>query len=113
MTIFLISAMTMVATTWFAGWWGVPLAALVLGVMGRERRGIAWLTSLAAMVAWGALLLLDATSGRFGALATAIGGVMRVPGAVVIVVTLMFAALLAWSAAAIGAEVGRALRRGR
>ena len=113
MTIFLISAMSIVATTWFMGWWGVPLAALVCGVVGRKRPGIAWLTSLAAIVAWSALLLLDVTSGRFGALATAIGGVMRLPSAVVIVVTLLFAALLAWSAAVLGAEIGRALRRGR
>ena len=113
MTLFLTSAMTIVATTWFMGWWGVPLAALILGVMGWARRGIAWMTSLAAIVAWAALLLLDVTSGRFGALATAIAGVLRVPSAVVVVVTLLFAALLAWSAAALGAEIGRALRRGR
>jgi hypothetical protein len=71
------------------------------------------MTALSAIVAWAALLLFDATSGRFGALASAVGGVMRVPAVAVIVVTLLFAALLAWSAAAIGAEVGRALRRGR
>jgi hypothetical protein len=111
MTIFLIAAMSFVAMTWMTGWWGVPLAAFVIGALSLGRRGIAWLTSLAAIVAWAALLLLDTTSGRFGALSTAVAGVMRVPAAAVIVVTLLFAALLAWSAAVVGSELARALRR--
>jgi hypothetical protein len=34
-----------------------------------------------------------------------------VPGALLLAVTLLFAALLAWSAAVIGAELGRFARR--
>jgi hypothetical protein len=108
---FLITTLAIAAATWLAGWWGVVLAALVVGAVHRRRPGIAWLTALAAIVAWGALLLVDAARGRFGALAAAIGGVMRVPAAAVVVVTLLFAALLAWSSAAVGSEVGRRLRR--
>jgi len=113
MIVFLVAALAMVGSTCLAGWWGVPLAAFLIGALSLQRRGIAWLTALAAIVAWAALLLFDATSGRFGVLATAIGGVMRVPAAAVIVVTLLFAALLAWSATVVGSELARALRRER
>jgi len=113
MTIFLASAMASVATTWLAGWWGVAVVALIVGAIAWEHRGITWSTALSAIFAWAMLLLFDATSGRFGALATALGGVMRVPAAVVVAVTLLFAALLAWSSAVVGTEIGRALRRGR
>jgi hypothetical protein len=111
MIFFLISTIAIAATTWLAGWWGVVIAALVVGAGQWQRPGIAWLTALAAIVAWGALLLIDAARGRFGALAAVIGGVMRVPSAAVVVVTLLFAALLAWSSAVVGSEAGRRLRR--
>ena len=110
MLIFVISTIAIVATTWVAGWWGVVLVALVVGATQWRRRGVAWTTALAAMVAWAALLAFDATSGRFGVLASAISGVMKVPAAVVVVVSLLFAALLAWSAAVVGSELGRAMR---
>jgi hypothetical protein len=45
------------------------------------------------------------------ALVAALGGLLKIPGALLIVVTLLFAALLAWSAAVIGAELGRFVRR--
>ncbi|HEV7993224.1 MAG TPA: hypothetical protein VGP25_15480 [Gemmatimonadaceae bacterium] len=111
MIIFLVASIAIAAMTWIAGWWGVVLAALVVGMVQRRRRGIAWIAALSAIIAWGALLLFDATSGRFGALAAVLGGVMRVPAAAVVVVTLLFAALLAWSAAVVGSEIGRAARR--
>jgi hypothetical protein len=112
MLIVLVAALAIAATTWALGWWGVVLAALLVGAVQWRRKGIAWLAALAALVAWGALLLLDATSGRFGALGSAIGGVMRVPAPAVMAVTLLFAALLGWSAAVVGSEVGRVAQRG-
>ncbi|MEO8563268.1 MAG: hypothetical protein ABI601_14385 [bacterium] len=111
MIVFLVATLAIAAMTWVAGWWGVVLVALVVGAVQWRRRGIGWTTALAAIVAWGALLLADAAKGRFGALASAIGGVMRVPAAALVVVTLLFAALLAWSAAVVGSEATRALRR--
>jgi hypothetical protein len=108
--ILLIASLAIVATTWLAGWWGVALVALVIGMVRSQQRGIAWIVALAAIVAWSALLLVDATSGRFGALASAIGGVMRVPAAALVVVTLLFAALLGWSGTVVGSEIGRLMR---
>jgi hypothetical protein len=112
MLIALIAAVAMAATTWVVGWWGVALAAFVVGALQWQRRGIAWLAALAAVVAWSALLLMDVMGGRFGALASAIAGVMRVPAAAIVVVTLLFAALLGWSAGVVGSEVGQVVRRG-
>jgi hypothetical protein len=38
---------------------------------------------------------------------------MRLPPALLVIVTLLFGALLAWSAAVIGSEIGRLARRER
>ena len=107
-----IVAAILVASTWFAGWWGVPLIAVVAGVVLCRRRGIAGLVALAAVIAWSVLILADGTGGRFGALADVVGRTLTVPAAALLAVTLLFAALLAWSAAALGVEIGRLTRRG-
>ena len=107
-----IVATVVAALTWFVGWWGVPLVAAVAGALLWRRRGIAWLVALAAVIAWSVLILVDGTSRRFGVLAGVVGGTLRLPASALLTVTLLFAALLAWSAATLGAEVGRASRRG-
>jgi len=109
--VFLSCALAIAATTWIVGWWGVAVVGLVAGALLWRRRAIVWSIALAASVAWGALLLLDASSARFGALASSLAGVMRVPAPAIVIVTLLFAALLAWSAAVIGSEMGRVSRR--
>jgi hypothetical protein len=109
----LVTALAVAALTWAVGWWGVVLAALLAGAVLWRRRGVAWLVALAAIVAWGALILANAVGGRFPTLASSIGGVMRVPPALLVIVTLLFGALLAWSAAVLGSEIGRATRSTR
>jgi hypothetical protein len=103
----LVTALAIAALTWAVGWWGVVIVALLSGAMLWRRRGVAWLVALAAIVAWGALILTNAVGGRFATLASSIGGVMRVPPALLLVVTMLFGALLAWSAAVLGSEIGR------
>jgi hypothetical protein len=98
--------------TWIVGWWGVPLVAVVAGAILCRRRGITGLTALAAIVAWSVLILVDGASGRFGVLAGVVGGTMGIPAGALLIVTLLFAALLAWSAATVGAEIGRLRRSG-
>jgi hypothetical protein len=100
------------ALTWIAGWWGVPLVAAVTGALFWTRRGITGLVAFAAVIAWSALILVDGLGQRFGALAGVVGATLRVPAGALLAVTLLFAALLAWSAATIGAEIGRMTRRG-
>ena len=111
--VLLLAALIVALLTWMLGWWGVVIAALAIGAAQSSRRGIAWMTALAAIVAWAALLLVNAASGRFAALASTIAGVMRIPAAALLVVTLLFAGLLAWSAAVVGSEIASLVRSRR
>lgn len=95
--------------TWFIGWLAVPLVALVAGAWRRE----IWPVTLAAVLAWSALLVADAAGGRFGALATSVGGVIGVPAIGPVILTLVFAALLAASAATVGGFIGTAVMSSR
>jgi hypothetical protein len=95
-------ALLIALATWYLGWLSVPVIALLHGLWRRE----VWPPTLAAVLAWSALLALDALGGRFGALATSVGGVIGVPAAGPVIVTIVFAALLAASAATLGTFVG-------
>ena len=109
----LATALGVALLTWSLGWWGVVVAALVAGVVLWRRRGAAWLVALATITAWGALILVNSVGGRFATLASSIAGVMRVPPALLVIVTLLFGALLAWSSAVVGSEIGRLARGDR
>ena len=109
MRFLLIVALVVAGATWFVGWWSVVLVALVAGYVYRARDGRAWSVALGAASGWAALLLFDAFSGPLAHAATTIGGAMRIPAPALLVVTLLFPALLAWSAATVAAEFGRAL----
>lgn len=109
----LVTTLAVAALTWLVGWWGVVVVALVAGALLWRRRGVAWLAALATLAAWSAIILVNSIGGRFAALASSIAGVMRVPATLLVVVTLLFGALLAWGAAAIGGEIGRLARARR
>jgi hypothetical protein len=104
--VFVVSG-AMAALTWLLGWWGVLLAAVIVGFVFHDYGGGGWRVGLSAAIAWGALLAADATAGSFGAVSTVLGGVMRVPGFALVLVTLAFPALLAWSAATVVAASRR------
>jgi hypothetical protein len=99
MIFILFVAAAIAALTWLLGWWGVLVVALVIGFVFRAEGGGGWRIAVAAALAWLALLAVDAASGPVGLVGTRLAGVMRVPAAVLVVVTLLFPALLAWSAA--------------
>ena len=94
------------------GWWGVPAVAALWGLL-RPRVARPILSAVvAAMLGWSAWLALgfardwDAMV-RMG---TRVGGVLRLPLPLpsLLLLTLVFAGLLAWSAAALGCGlVGR------
>jgi hypothetical protein len=113
LAVLLLAAIAICATTWTFGWWGVVVGALVIGAVARRQRGIAWITALAAVIGWSLLLIVDAARGRFGALATTIAGVIRIPAAALLGVTLLFAALLAWSSAVVASEIVSGIDRRR
>jgi len=103
----LVVSAAMAALTWLLGWWGVLLAAAIVGFVFHDLGGGGWRVGLSGALAWGALLAADALTGPFGVVSTTLGGVMRVPGFVLVLVTLAFPALLAWSAATVVAESRR------
>ena len=106
-------AAVMAAFTWLLGWWGVLLAAAIVGFVHFRVGGGGWRVALAGAVAWGALLVVDAAAGAFGTVSRTLAGVLRVPGPALVLLTLAFPALLAWSAATLvaGARQLAAARR--
>lgn len=86
--------------TFALGWWTVPLVAALYS-LATSNPNRARTAALAALGGWATLLLLDAAKGPVGAMAARLGGVMNLPPAVLWILTLVFPALLAWSAAAL------------
>lgn len=84
--------------TWILGWWAVPLIGAAWGLM-RRRRARFLDAFAAAAIAWVALLAFDAARGPLGRLTTVMGGIFLMPGVLVLVVSVLFAALLAGCAA--------------
>ncbi len=109
----LVLVLAFVLITWVFGWWGVALLAFLAGALAWSSDGRPWITALAAALAWGALLLTNVTGGRFATLSSSLSGVMRIPAAALVVATIIFAALLAWSGAVLGGELGRLVARRR
>lgn len=101
----LAGAAATAALTWVIGWWGVLVAASAIGFAFAGEGGAPWRAALAAMLAWAALLAVDAAAGPLGVVVRTLGGVLRVPGVVAIALTLVFPGLLAWSAATVAAAL--------
>jgi hypothetical protein len=91
----------MLAATAVCGWWGVGIAAFVWGAWAGRVRVVA----VAAMCAWSGVLVWTAFSGAFGTLIAELWQIARAPGWVLVVATVVFPGVLAWSAAAAGAAV--------
>lgn len=92
------------------GWWGVPAAAAIFGVITWRDRGGPIVAGLAAILAWGGILIWDAMSGPTNRVAATLGGVLLVHPVAVYVLTLAFAGLLAICSAICSRAVARAVR---
>jgi hypothetical protein len=101
MIFILFVAAAMAALTWLLGWWGVLVAALVIGFVFRAEGGGGWRIAVAAAIAWAVLLAIDAVSGPLALVGQRLGGVMRVPAVVLVAMTVLFPAMIAWSAATV------------
>ena len=73
----LVVAVAFVLATSVA-WWGVPVAAAIFGAITHRDRGGAIVSGVGAIIAWGGILLWDATRGPVGTVATTLGGVLQV-----------------------------------
>ena len=103
----IVVSVLMATLTWFAAWWTVPVVGAAYGAWAANRRLTLFTAMLAAVLGWGALLVYDASAGPVGRLLQVLGALFGVPGAALVVLTLVYAALLAVSAAALA----RGLRR--
>jgi len=92
------------------GWLGVVLASVLFAAIDRGRLSAPSETAVAAAVAWAGLLLLATGSSLPGAAHT-LGGAMGVPGIALVIITIVFPALLAWSSAAVAQFVAVSLAR--
>lgn len=103
-------ALVVAVGTWLLGWWAVPIIAVSAGAMlaGRARAGV--MISFGAGIAWIVLLGIDAMSGHLLALAALLGRILPVPWPLLLVVTITYVMLMAWSAAVIGEAVRRAVK---
>jgi hypothetical protein len=95
----IVLAALIAAGTAFVAWWMVPAAGAVWGLTRAAERGVWWKAGLAAALGWASLIALNATQGRVSEVARVLGGIFALPGFVMIVLTLGFAAALAGSAA--------------
>ena len=99
-------AVVMAAGTALGGWWAVPLLGALAGLRRRPLE-----VGLAAVLAWGGLLLWQASRGPVGVLAERVGGILSMPGPGLFVITAVFAGLVAWSAAVLAHAIGRSRLR--
>lgn len=108
-----LAAVYAVATA-LVGWWSLPIVSAAWALIAARRRtaSVGWLAALGAAIGWLALLAYDAARGPAAALATTLGGVMRVPAPALVLVTLGFAALVAGSTGALVGAVARPRQAG-
>jgi hypothetical protein len=98
--------------TYALGWWTVPVIALLWAFLTRDANR-AMFAALCAALGWTTLLLLDLARGPVLTMASRLGGVMGIPSMALLAVTLVFPALLAWSAAALAVNLRRPETTGR
>ena len=106
---FLSLVLAFALATWVLGWIAVPVVAVVFGAIAMRTRSPVE-SLMAAPLAWLALLAVQAARGRTGEIARILGGVVGVPPWVIVLVTLLLAASLAWSGAVLGQAIGHAAR---
>lgn len=84
------------AGTSLFGWWSLAPIAVLWSLL---RRGAPWKAGAAAATAWLALLGFTVAWGPLSRLAPRVGGALGLPGWAFVLLSPVFAWLLAWSAA--------------
>lgn len=92
-------AMAFAVGTILVGWWGVPVVAVVWGVIANRTRSPGLTAATAAALAWAGLLGWTAIAGNLDSLAGILGEIMGVPGATLVVLTMLYPAAIAWAGA--------------
>ena len=102
-----VCGVLVVIGAWLLTWWIVPVAALVCAVVWWDEQRVVTNVTWGAVAGWFVLLVIDTLHGRTWALARAAGGALFLPWGLLIPVTLLFAAGLAWSTATLAQAVCR------
>ena len=104
--IILVLAAACAIATALVGWWGVPIVAAAAGyVLGRDRApGI--LAAVGAALAWSGILLSYRVLGLpIDVLARRLAGAMQLPLLGLVALSVLFPAVLAGAAAALGGQL--------
>ena len=99
----LLLALAYGAGTVVFGWWAVPVLAVLWGVIAFDRPRVGTTSALAGALAWGGILAWHAARGPLLPFADRLGGVMQQPGALLLVLTVVFPAAVAASASVLAA----------
>ncbi|HLE55757.1 MAG TPA: hypothetical protein VJB15_01605 [Rhodothermia bacterium] len=102
---FLLLTEAFAVGTFAMGWWAVPAVAFAWAVVVDSRSRPVFFATLCAMAGWGSVLLLDAARGPLDVVAQRFGGIIGFPPIVLIALTILFPALLAWSASSVGVGI--------
>jgi hypothetical protein len=89
------------------GWWAIPATAALWGLLRPNAHRPALFAAASAALAWSGWLVLDAFSprGDFSGLAARLAGIFSLPAPALIALTVLFAALLAGSAAYVAGAI--------
>ena len=94
----IVLAIVFAITTYFLGWMCVPAVGAVYALAIRKPSAPGE-AALGALLGWGVLLARVAMVPAFATLLARLGGIFPITGGGVVVLTLVFAMALAWSAA--------------
>lgn len=107
----LVAVVCAAGTLWL-GWPTVVVTGFVYGLFCSRVRARGFIAALGAALAWVGLLGAELARGAdIRMVATRIGAVMHVPAIVLLLLTLVFGAILAGTAAVLGAAIAAAVTR--
>jgi hypothetical protein len=78
------------------GWWSLPLTALAWGLLATSTRRPVMVSTVAAGLGWGALVLYDSFGPAFRSVAGGVGAVLKINGPAFVELSLIFPCLLAF-----------------
>ena len=102
---FVLAACMFALATWVAPWPIIPVVAALM-VLAAPRVFTPLMLACAAGAAWGGILAWTALTAPLGKLANEVGGIVHLPGAVLVALSVAVAFGLAWG----GAEVAVVVR---
>jgi hypothetical protein len=99
----MLSSAYAIGTFWL-GWWAVPVIAILWGLIASGTRRAVLHSTLAAAIAW-SVLLLWTTRAAHHTIAHQLSSATGLHAAVLLIVTVLFPTILAWSGTMLGMGV--------